>query len=92
VRAGLLLPWLLLPGCGPTAQQLELGRTAATFASEVDPVLRKLYAAELAQCFDIFKAQMPECLEHTRAEWAPVRAGLTKVRAAWCAAEPGKCK
>lgn len=83
---------LALLACGPSPEHVELGRTAATFASEADVELRTIYAAELELCFTVFREQMPECLLTTKERWQKVRDGLAGVRSAWCKAEPEKCK
>ncbi len=70
---------------------LKLARSAATFVSVSDPILRGVYEAEQRACFTKPKEEQDNCFTTVRAKWAPVKDGLRDIRAAWCEFEPSKC-
>lgn len=82
----------LLVGCGPSPEQRDLAVTAATVASELDPILLGIYRAENDACLARPDAERVPCVAQVRARWAPVRERLARVRAAWCRAMPEACK
>lgn len=85
---------------------LELGKQSATFVSLADPVLREAFEDAqtrcLAQCLVLpdpssersqcmAEPGRDQCIESTRAKWAPVIESLRGIRATWCSLEPQKC-
>lgn len=90
-RLALLLS-LSLMGCSTVGKPaLNLARTAATFVSTADPILRGAYEAEQRTCFSRPRDEQDKCFTEVRAKWAPVKDGLRNIRAAWCQFEPQKC-
>ena len=83
---------LLLVNCQATDPAMKLARSAATFVSVSDPLLRGLYEAEQEACLTQPRAQAWECVAQVRTRWAPVRAGLADIRISWCQFEPWKCQ
>lgn len=81
----------LATSCAPSPEARDLAQTAASVVSELDPELRKLYAAELDLCFGPFRAEAEVCVAETRKRWNEVRRLLGEVRTSWCALEPAKC-
>jgi hypothetical protein len=79
-------------GCGPRPETVKLCTTSAGAVSRMDPHLLAIMRGMDDACIARPAPERKPCLAKVRSAWAPVRAELAAVRAAWCAEEPEKCR